>query len=296
MDTIPFLPFKKDVALKIAHKFMGFGEFVSNFFPTMKFELKESGMDYEPREWCTFSLIGFFIYSFAISIIMLLVTLPNLEMHIALILSVGSGAIVGGMVFFIVAMYPKVQVNKKVRDIEKNLPAALHNILVQIRAGVPLFNCIASIAKSDYGKLSNEMKMALNEMNTGKSEADALEMIARDTPSLHFRRIMWQLVNSIKAGADVGETIKEIVNDMAVGQRIAIKKYGSTLNPLTMMYMMMAVIFPTLGITFLLVLSTFSGGFAMDLNLLLILILAFLAIFQFMFIGMIKSRRPAGID
>ena len=296
MQTIPFLPFKKEVALKIAHGFMGFGESVSKFFPRMKYDLKESGMDFEPREWVTFSLIGFFIYFILITSVMLLVTFRYLDTAVAIGLGIGSGMGVGCMVFFVISMYPKVQVNKKVRDIEKNLPGALHQILVQIRAGVPLFQCITGIAKSGYGRLSEEMMKAMNEINTGRSEASALEMIARDTPSLHFRRIMWQLVNSIKSGADVGETIKEIVNDISVEQRIAIKKYGSTLNPMTMMYMMLAVIMPTLGITFLLVLSTFSGGLNMDINMILVLIIIFLVIFQFMFIGMIKSRRPAGID
>lgn len=296
METIPFLPFKKEIALKLARRLMGFGEFLTGFFPTMKFDLQESGIDSDPREWCTFSLMGFLLYSSMIFVVMLLVTIPNLDIMVSFALSAGSAVIVGGMVFFIISMYPKVQVSKKIRDIEKNLPAALHHILVQIRAGVPLFQCIGAIAKSEYGKLSEEMKKTLNEINTGKSEAAALEMMARDTPSLHFRRIMWQLVNSIKAGADVGDTIKEIVNDMAVEQRISIKKYGSTLNPMTMMYMMLAVIFPTLGITFLLVLSTFSGGFMIDVNMILVFIIVFLALFQFMFIGMIKSRRPPGID
>ncbi len=296
MQNVPFLPFKKEVALKIAHRLMGFGEFVSNFFPALRFELNESGIDSDPREWSSFAIIGFVIYFLMISAVMLLVTLQHVDVIISILLSFGSGAFVGGMVFFVIIMYPHVSVKRKVRDIEKNLSAALHQILVQIRAGVPLFNCITAIARSEYGKLSEEMKKALNEINTGKSEAAALELIARDTPSLHFRRIIWQLVNSIKSGADVGETIKEIVNDISVEQRIAIKKYGSTLNPMTMMYMMLAVIMPTLGITFLLVLSTFSGGMNFDINMLLIFILVFLAIFQFMFIGMIKSRRPSGID
>ncbi len=296
MQTIPFLPFKKEVALKLAHRFMGFGEFAAKFFPRLKFDLSESEMDYEPREWITFSLIGFFMYYILIGLVMFLVTFRYLDVLMSLGLSIGSGFGVGGMVFFVISMYPRVQVNKKVRGIEKNLPGALHQILVQIRAGVPLFQCITGVAKSGYGRLSEEMKKAMNEINTGKSEAAALELIARDTPSLHFRRIMWQLVNSIKSGADVGETIKEIVNDISVEQRIEIKKYGSTLNPLTMMYMMFAVIMPTLGITFLLVLSTFSGGLAIDINMMLILILIFLVIFQVMFIGMVKSRRPSGID
>ena len=134
MQTIPFLPFKKEVAMKLAHRLMGFGESVSKFFPRMKYDLKESGMDFEPREWVSFSLIGFFMYFLLITGVMLLVTFRYLNPMIASGLAVGSGLGVGGMVFFVISMYPKVQVNKKVRDIEKNLPGALHQILVQIRA------------------------------------------------------------------------------------------------------------------------------------------------------------------
>jgi hypothetical protein len=101
-------------------------------------------------------------------------------------------------------------------------------------------------------------------------------------------------VNSLKSGADIGNTIKQIVDNLAEEQRVAIKKYGSQLNPLTLMYMIFAVIFPTLGITFLLVLSSFVG-IGIDLQLVLIGIILFLVMFQFMIIGLIKSKRPVGV-
>jgi flagellar protein FlaJ len=211
-----------------------------------------------------------------------------------ILISMGASSVLGIVGFFYVVFYPRLYVNRKVNQIEKNLPYALHHLLIEVRSGVPLFNALVSISQSKYGVLSEEMKKAVDDISTGKSEIAALEMLARRNPSLYFRRILWQIVNSLKSGADIGNTIKQIVDTLSEEQRIAIKKYGSQLNPMTLMYMIFAVIFPTLGITFLLILSSFVG-IGVDLNLVLIGILLFLLLFQFMIIGLIKSKRPTGV-
>jgi flagellar protein FlaJ len=72
---------------------------------------------------------------------------------------------------------------------------------------------------------------------------------------------------------------------------IEIKEYGRKLNPLAMFYMIIAVILPSIGITMLIVLSTFID-LALDLTILLT-IAFFLSIMQVMFLAMIKSSRPA---
>jgi flagellar protein FlaJ len=124
---------------------------------------------------------------------------------------------------------------------------------------------------------------------------ESLEVMARENPSLHFRRILWQVINALKSGADVAVTLKEIVDSMLVDQRVAIKKYGSELNPLALFYMLLVVIFPTLGIIFMLVLFSFVGSLAIDLRVIMFGVLVFLFVFQFMFIGMVKSKRPVGV-
>lgn len=58
--------------------------------------------------------------------------------------------------------------------------------------------------------------------------------------------------------------------------------------------MIMVVVFPTLGIVFLLVLTSFVGNM-IDLHMVLIGVLMFLFVIQFVFIGMIKGKRPIGI-
>lgn len=294
-EKIPVLPMPLSKAMKIAKKFIGFGEFFSHMFPGLAYELEQSEFEYEPREWIALGLFAFtFYFSLISGILFILFVSLKTEMFKTVLVSFGSGFVLGTMSFIYVVFYPKLYVTRKVNAIEKNLPYALHHLLIEVRSGVPLFNALVSIAESKYGMLSEEIKKAVDEISTGKSEISALEMLARRNPSLYFRRVLWQIVNSLKSGADIGSTIKNIVDNLSEEQRISIKEYGAQLNPLTLMYMIFAVIFPTLGITFILVISSFIG-IGIDVEWILIGILGFLLMFQFMIIGLIKSKRPVGV-
>ena len=101
---------------------------------------------------------------------------------------------------------------------------------------------------------------------------------------------MWQLSNSLKVGSDISETIENLIEDLTKEQMIAIRKYGQELNPYTMMYMLIAVILPALGITFLMVLSSFSG-ILVPKSIFLVILFGLIA-FQFFYISIVKSKRP----
>ena len=295
-NKIPFLPLPYDKVRKITEHFLGIGENLSKMFPSLEFDLEQSGFEISARRWMAIALFAFMFYFFLIfGLVMLVTIVAKLEIYRSLTVSFFAGLGIGAGSFMFLSFYPKLSAQKKVNNIEKNLPYVLHHILVQVRSGVPLYDTLVSIARGDYGTMSREMRKVVNEINTGKSEAEALEKITRETPSFFFRRVMWQLINALKSGADIGVTMKEIVENLAVDQRVAIKKYGAQLNPLALMYMLFAVIFPTLGITFLLVLSSFTG-MKFNLELVLVGIIGVIVLFQFMFIGLIKSRRPVGID
>jgi len=74
-------------------------------------------------------------------------------------------------------------------------------------------------------------------------------------------------------------------------QRVRIRKYGSQLSPYALMYLMLTVILPTLGISFLIILSSFSGIQVPEAFFLMVW--GVVVLFQIMFIGMIKSSRPS---
>jgi flagellar protein FlaJ len=295
MKRIPIVPVPMEKAAGAAKHLLNWGEFLSNIFPGLAFELEQSEFKFEPREWVSIALFtALFYFSVLLAGLFVVLLAVKVELTKMILISLGASSILGMVGFIYVIFYPKLYVNRKVGQIEKNLPYALHHLLIEVRSGVPLFNALVSISQSRYGVLSEEMKKAVDDISTGKSEIAALEMMARRNPSLYFRRVMWQIVNSLKSGADIGNTIKQIVDNLSEEQRVAIKKYGSQLNPMTLMYMIFAVIFPTLGITFLLVLSSFVG-IGLNLQLVLIGILLFLLMFQFMIIGLIKSKRPVGV-
>jgi flagellar protein FlaJ len=295
MKKIPVIPVPMEKAQGASRHLLNWGEFFSNLFPGLAFELDQSEFHFEPREWVALALFtALFYFSVLFTGLFIVLIAAKIEIARLVLISLGASGVIGLVGFIYVIFYPKLFVNRKVNQIEKNLPYALHHLLIEVRSGVPLFNALVSISQSRYGILSEEMKKAVDDISTGKSEIAALEMLARRNPSLYFRRVLWQIVNSLKSGADIGNTIKQIVDNLAEEQRVAIKKYGSQLNPLTLMYMIFAVIFPTLGITFLLVLSSFVG-IGIDLQLVLIGIILFLVMFQFMIIGLIKSKRPVGV-
>ena len=294
-NRIPILPFPLKTAARIAHRFLNFGEFFSAMFPGLEFELEQSEFGYDPREWTSIAFFAaLFYFSILFSCLSVVIVAAKFPLTTALFISSSIGFVIGAVAFVYIIFYPKLFVSRKINAIEKNLPYALHHLLIEVRSGVPLFNALVSLSKSKYGLLSEEIRKAVDDISTGKSEIAALEMLARRNPSLYFRRILWQIVNSLKSGADIGNTIKNIVDSLTEEQRIAIKKYGAQLNPLSLMYMIFAVIFPTLGITFLLVISSFIG-LPFNVEYLLIGILVFLLMFQFMIIGLIKSKRPVGV-
>lgn len=295
MKRLPFIPISGEKLEKIIRHYIGIGEGLIKFFPGMEFELEQAEFEIGAREWLAlafFLLVNYFSVIFGVVLGVALVL--KIVFMKALLISILVGAGVGFAIFFYLIFYPKLLVARKMKDLESNLPHALRHMLIQVRSGMPLYSSLVSISKSDYGRLSTEFRRAIKEINTGKSEIEALETLARENPSLYFRRILWQLINAMKTGADIGVTLKEIVDSIIEDQRVKIKKYGAQLNPIALFYMITVVIFPTLGIVFLLVLTSFIGA-SFNLHLILMGVLAFLFIVQFVFIGMIKSKRPLGI-
>lgn len=295
MKRLPFIPFRLEVARGISRHFLGFGEMMEKMFPQLDFYLQQSQMSFEKREWLGLSFFVSLVYS---SVLFVALTLLMFTLRGILPLAIGvgfAGALaIGTAIFFYFSFYPRLVVKKKVRDIESNIPYVLNHLLVEVRSGVTMFNAMSSLIAGKYGRLSDEFAKVVTEINTGKSEADALENMAVNNPSLYLRRVIWQMVNALKSGADIGMTLKEIVDNVTSEQKTSIKKYGSELNPLSLFYMMLVVIFPTLGIVFMLVMFSFIGV-AFSMELLLLGVLGLLVLMQVMFVGLIKNKRPTGL-
>lgn len=284
-----FLPVK--VLRKLSRSLLGMSEKLATFFPFLEINLKRADIDMESREYlsiCFVSISLFFIFFwFLLGFVLFVFQIKNFYL-VALIISL----LFSFFAFFQQIMYPKIIGARKVRAIDRTLLAALQNILVQLNSGVPLFQILVNISRSDYGAVSEEFSKAVREINTGRHQLEVLEELATRNPSVYFRRAVWQIVNGMKSGADMSSVIKEVISALSEEQVIQIQRYGSQLNPLAMFYMLVAVILPTLGVTFLIIISSFIALSAETTKMVFWGLYAIVLFFQIMFMGIVKARRP----
>lgn len=293
------LPFLKSRRIRgVSRNFIGLGDILLKFSPYVNVNIKQSGISDEysitAREYisvCFFLAVSLFLGSSVLITLVLFIGKSKL-----LIIGPTLGAIVGAFVYIMLISYPKSIVNRRVKDLEKNLLFALRTILVQIRSGVPIFDTFVSIANGDYGQISAEFRSVIEKVRAGESVMDTLEGLAVRNPSMYFRRAIWQLVNALKSGSDVGDNIYNVITSLSKEQIVEIRKYQSTLNPLAMMYMMIAVIVPSLGITVMIIISTFPGMGAIGNEQTFWILLVMVVFMQFIFMSVIRSKRPTLIE
>ncbi len=254
--------------------------------------LANSDVDLTQEEYlaiCIRSFMMSFVYLYIFSTTLLVIVKATAPF----LLGLGLTVLLSIFVFFIQIMYPKTYVNRKERDIDRNLIAALSDIHVQLNSGIPLFSILVNISSSDYGALSIEFKKAVKKINAGYPEVEVLEELGERNTSPFFRRTLWQISNGMKAGSDVSIVIKEGIKLLSEEQVLQLQNYGNKLNPLIMFYMLISVILPALAVTFLTVIASLVGLSKSTTTLIFVCMFIFVIFLQFMFIGTIKSIRPS---
>ena len=293
IKTIPFVPFTPKVALRMSKSFRltGIANRAARTNPNLELNLYQAEVGISSKDYTSIALVTSVFWLFLIGGIFTFIGLAvKVPANFPVIAVMGAIA-VSVTSYMYVINYPKIIVVKKVRELEKNLLFALRHLLIQVKSGVPLFDSMVSVSKSDYGLISKEFNEAVRKISTGHKDVEVLEEMTLKNPSIFFRRSMWQITNAIREGADIGTVLETIITSLANEQRVMVRQYGSQLNPLAFMYMMFGVIMPSLGISLIVTLTSFA---ALPIEPYYLWgIVAFLVIFKFNFLGIIKSRRPS---
>ncbi len=175
------------------------------------------------------------------------------------------------------------------RELDKEVLFAGRYILLKISAGEPLMKVLYDAAKS-YGVAGDFFKGIVMAINTGTPVEEALETAREVTPSIKFKKILYPIVVSIKTGAEIGKTLKETIDSIKEELSIEIKAYGKKLNTIVLLYLVLAVVFPSLGLGLSSIFLTFLG---IEISPFFYgVILLFLALVEYFFIVMIKVNRP----
>ncbi len=193
------------------------------------------------------------------------------------------------LIYWYVMKYVDNRILKLKRGINQEIVFAGRFLIIELESGVPLYDVFKNLS-NHYPKIGKYFREVVDKVDFGTSMEDALNEAIQLSPSPKLRKLFWQILNSLKTGSDVVESLDNVFDQIVREQQISVKEYGRKLNPLAMFYMMIAVIVPSLGTIMLIVLSSFLG---FDVDLIVYLVIAGIVGFvQFMFLVVIKSSRP----
>jgi len=297
-EKIPFVLIPIRHMPRLGRRLQPLGRTLAKMNPTLSSALSKLKLDIEVEAYAIGSLFSSFFYGmlfFAISAFVLTIrNVPAAE-------AAASGpppiqlAMLIGLSFWMLFLglhmiYPGIIVRKIAMKENKDLLFALREMMIDVDGGVPLFDAIKNVSLADYGYVSSDLSWAVRQIESGVSERNALRELALHTESEYMKRSLWQLVNTLETGASVSGALSGIVQSVENYIYRDIKNYSSNLNFLMLMYMLGATVAPSLGITFMVLLSAFSGlGVTTETIAMLI---GGSAIFQLILMGYMSSTRP----
>lgn len=288
--TLMLFPLAK--AKKIDSKFLFIGKSVSKIIYSLPYDLKNADINIDPQRYSIASLISASVYFFLFSIVGIIfgfVLTRQMEGEtIVLAIIFGSIAFILSLIFHL--YFPKIRAKQIAKAVEQDLLFALRTILIQVSSGISLFESMRVISRSNYGQVSEEFSEVIRDINSGMNEGQALEKLAFKTKSEILKKIIWQIITTMRSGGSVVISLRISVNELVDKQMDTIKSYAAELNMWTLIYLIVAAALPSLGVTFLVIASSIgSSGVGPD-AVILIVILAISI--QIALILLLRSRVP----
>jgi pilus assembly protein TadC len=188
-----------------------------------------------------------------------------------------------------------MQLNSRKALLESDLLYSIRHLLLSLESGTALINSLESVSKLNT-KSSIFFKELVFDISLGIPIEEALTKAIEYSPSKAYTKILLEISTSLETGADLQKTLKNSLEDITKNHLILIKEYGKKLNPMSMFYMMIGTIMPSLGTAGLIVASSLLPGiFVIDLRILLA-ITFLLLILQLFFVLAFRSLKPAVME
>ena len=288
----PLMIIPLGLSRKITRPFRGIAYKIERFFSTISYDLEQTDIDFTSEEYIAISLLNafFFFLIFFGLLFVLSFRVQAKPVNEALLSSFGYGILISFLMLFSLLRYPKILAGKKAEQIDKHLVFALKDLLLQISSGVSLYNGLVNVSKTGYGIVSVEFEKVAKAVSTGTPIDHALEKMAFSNKSEFLKRTIWQLINTLRAGASLKGAMRTIINELTIDQRSKIRDYAHELNLWSLVYMLFAVAIPTIGATMMVILSSFAGAGISQPMFVAFIVMCFLV--QVVLIGFVKTRRP----
>lgn len=124
----------------------------------------------------------------------------------------------------------------RAKEIEQNLPDFLRDVAESNRSGMPLITALTNASKSDYGALSQEMKIISSQISWGVAFEDALYKLAERVKSKMVRQAMLIIIESHKSGGNIADILETVSTDIRSLKKIETERRSKLKVYLVSMY------------------------------------------------------------
>ncbi|MBD3164752.1 hypothetical protein GF323_06140 [Candidatus Woesearchaeota archaeon] len=197
------------------------------------------------------------------------------------------------MGFFILFRFflksPEVKIIRSRKNIDAEIISAIRFLNLDLKANAPIFDGLNNLT-NNFEEIGTYLKDVIVKVKLGSGLKDTLNETVELVPSEDFRAMLWQIINHLESGADIVHPLEILANEIVEKQKIDFKKYGKKLNVLSLFYMIVAIILPTIGFTIITAALIFIG-FEMNLGVILGFWILF-SVMQLMFLAISSGNRP----
>ena len=189
--------------------------------------------------------------------------------------------------FFIKA--PEVTIIRSRKNIDAEITSAIRFLILDIKANAPFFEAFQNMS-NNFDEIGKYLRDVIVRVQLGSSFEQSLNEAVELVPSESFRILLWQVINHLQTGTDITHSLEVLVNEIVENQKIEFKKYGKKLNVLSLFYMIVAIIMPTIGFAIVSAALLFIG---VEMNIGIILgFWVLFTVMQLMFLAVSGGNRP----
>lgn len=140
--------------------------------------------------------------------------------------------------------------------IDTELPYALRHISTQLQAGIGLYKTLQSVAKNDYGVLSEEMSRTIIEIENGTDTKTALRHMALRSQSKNLNTAIFHIVRTLNTGGNLSQSIDSVADTVSFDLLDAARQFGEKMNFFGIIFIFVAIVLPV----FLSILSAIANA------------------------------------
>ncbi len=146
---------------------------------------------------------------------------------------------------------------KRQEKISRSLPDSMDLLTISVEAGLGFDAALSQVARNTDGPLAGELFRVLQEMQIGKSRAEALRSLAARTKVPELRQLVSSLVQADQFGIPVAKVLREQSKESRVKRRQAAEEKAQKV-PVKIMVPLVLFIFPVI---FIVILGPLAAGF-----------------------------------